>query len=130
MTLERGAPPKIDKSVLTISEPKRHRSKEHLQFVAQNPCVICGRAPSHAHHVRFAQSKGLGLKVSDEFTVPLCGIHHSDIHTTGDERSWWKVRNIDPLEVALKLWEESRRSAGFVSSAVASPGSGSSKASL
>jgi len=118
---EEGERPKIDKSMLTISEPKRHRSKEHLQFVAQHACLICGRAPSHAHHVRFAQSKGLGLKVSDEFTVPLCAIHHSDLHTTGNERSWWKVRNIDPLEVALKLWEESRRSEGFASSALASP---------
>ena len=81
-----GTHQKIDKSVLTISEPKRHRSKEHLQFVAQQPCLICGRSPAHAHHVRFAQSKGLALKVSDEFTVPLCAIHHSENHSTGDER--------------------------------------------
>jgi hypothetical protein len=63
---------KIDKSVLTISEPKRIRCKEHLRFVASQPCLICGRSPSHAHHVRYAQSHGLSLKVSDEFTVPLC----------------------------------------------------------
>jgi DNA recombination protein Rad52 len=76
-----GTRQKIDKSLLTISEPKRHRSKEHLKYVAQQPCLICGRSPSHAHHVRFAQSKGLALKVSDEFTVPLCAIHHSQNHT-------------------------------------------------
>jgi Rad52/22 family double-strand break repair protein len=98
---------KIDKSVLTISEPKRHRSKEHLRFVADQPCLICGRSPSHAHHVRFAQSKGLALKVSDEFTVPLCAIHHSENHSTGDERKWWQTHNIDPLEVARGLWEKS-----------------------
>ena len=49
---------KIDKSVLTISEPKRIRCKEHLRFVASQPCLICGRVPSHAHHVRYAQSQG------------------------------------------------------------------------
>ena len=76
---------KIDKSVLTISEPKRIRSKEHLRFVAQQPCLICGRKPSHAHHVRFAQPRGMALKVSDEFTVPLCAIHHSENYATGDE---------------------------------------------
>lgn len=53
---------KIDKSVLAFGEPKRIRSKDHLRFVASQPCVICGRAPSHAHHVRYAQSRGLSLK--------------------------------------------------------------------
>ena len=105
--LNGGGRQKIDKSVLTISEPKRHRSKEHLRFVAQQPCLICGRSPSHAHHVRFAQSKGLALKVSDEFTVPLCAIHHSENHSTGDERKWWEKHNIDPLAIARRLWEES-----------------------
>ena len=99
--------PKIDKSVLTISEPKRVRSKEHLRFVARQPCLICGRTPAHAHHVRFAQSRGLALKVSDEFTVPLCAIHHSENHATGDERKWWHERKIDPLTVAQQLWTQS-----------------------
>ena len=102
-----GSRQKIDKSLLTISEPKRHRSKEHLQYVAQQPCLICGRSPSHAHHIRFAQSKGLALKVSDEFTVPLCAIHHSENHSTGDERKWWQKHNIEPLAIARRLWEES-----------------------
>jgi hypothetical protein len=97
--------PKIDKSVLAISEPKRLRSKEHLRFVAQQPCVICGRTPAHAHHIRHAQSRGLALKVSDEFTVPLCAIHHSENHATGDERRWWQERKIDPLIVARELWK-------------------------
>jgi hypothetical protein len=105
--LNGGGRQKIDKSLLTISVPKRHRSKEHLQFVAQQPCLICGRSPSQAHHVRFAQSKGLALKVSDEFTVPLCAIHHSENHSTGDERRWWQKHNIEPLAIARHLWEES-----------------------
>ena len=33
---------------------KRVRSKEHLRFVAQQPCLICGRTPSQAHHIRYA----------------------------------------------------------------------------
>jgi hypothetical protein len=58
--------------------------------------------------VRFAQPRGLGLKVSDEFTVPLCAIHHHHIHTTGKEQPWWQERNIDPLKVASDLWQKSR----------------------
>ena len=99
---------KIDKSVLSIGEPKRIRSKDHLRFVAQQPCLICGRKPSHAHHVRHAQPRGLGLKVSDEFTVPLCATHHSEIHRTGDERRWWQEKKIEPLPVAQDLWKASR----------------------
>jgi len=107
-TAHNGAGAKIDKSALTISEPKRIRSKEHLRHVAQQPCLICGRSPSHAHHVRFAQSRGLGLKVSDEFTVPLCAIHHQQNHATGNERIWWQEHKIDPLAVAARLWRESQ----------------------
>jgi DNA recombination protein Rad52 len=99
---------KIDKSVLTIGEPKRLRSREHLRFVARQPCLICGRSPSHAHHIRHAQSRGLALKVSDEFTVPLCAIHHSENHATGDERGWWEHHKIDPLPVASALWHRGR----------------------
>ena len=106
---QKSVRPKIDKSVLTFGEPQRIRCKEHLRFVASQPCLICGRSPSHAHHVRYAQSRGLSLKVSDEFTVPLCAIHHQHIHTTGKEREWWQERNIDPLMVASRLWRQSSR---------------------
>jgi hypothetical protein len=99
---------KIDKSILTISQPKRIRCKEHLRFVASHPCAVCGRSPAQAHHVRHAQSRGLGLKVSDEFTVPLCATHHHQVHTTGKEREWWQQRNIDPLIIAHALWQQGR----------------------
>jgi hypothetical protein len=98
---------RVDKSLLAISEPKRIRSKDHLRYVASKSCLVCGRTPSHAHHVRFAQSRGVGLKVSDEFTVPLCAIHHSENHSTGDERKWWQERKIDPLGIAHELWRAS-----------------------
>jgi recombination DNA repair RAD52 pathway protein len=103
---------KVDKSILALSEPKRVRSKEHLRFVAQQPCIICGRAPAQAHHIRYAQSRGIALKVSDEFTVPLCAIHHHENHATGDERRWWVERKVDPLAVAAQLWAETRRLEG------------------
>lgn len=97
---------KIDKSVLTISEPKRHRDKTHLRFVAAHPCLVCGRNPSDAHHLRFAQPRALGLKVSDEFTVPLCREHHRQLHQAGNEIAWWHNVNIKPVPIANKLWAE------------------------
>ena len=101
-------PARIDKSVLTIAEPKRHRDKAHLKFVASQPCLLCGRQPSDPHHLRFAQPRALGLKVSDEFTVPLCRGHHRQLHQAGDEEAWWNNLDINALEIAKGLWQESR----------------------
>ena len=97
---------KIDKSVLAISEPKRHRDKAHLRFVGSHPCLVCGRQPSDAHHLRFAQPRALGMKVSDEFTVPLCREHHRQIHHAGNEQAWWHNLSIKPLPIAQDLWTE------------------------
>jgi Rad52/22 family double-strand break repair protein len=97
---------KIDKSQLTIAEPKRRRDKAHLKFVASQPCLVCGRQPSDPHHLRFAQPSAIGLKVSDEFTVPLCRGHHRQLHQAGNEVGWWKALNIDALPLARQLWEQ------------------------
>ena len=86
----------IDKSVLALPEPRRVRDRDHVKSVAKQPCLICGRQPSDAHHLRFAQSRALGRKVSDEFTVPLCRGHHREVHRCGDEAAWWKNAGIDP----------------------------------
>jgi Rad52/22 family double-strand break repair protein len=98
---------RIDKSVLPLGEPKRIRDKEHLKFVAKQPCLVCGRQPSDAHHLRFAQLRAVGAKVSDEFTVPLCRTHHRNLHQTGNELTWWEKTRIQPLPIARKLWETS-----------------------
>ncbi|MFO1091061.1 MAG: Rad52/Rad22 family DNA repair protein [Hyphomicrobiales bacterium] len=95
---------KIDKSQLTLPEPKRIRNEEHLKFVASQPCTICDRQPTQAHHLRFAQPNALGRKPSDEFTVPLCALHHRELHNCGNEREWWRKHRVDPLGVAEHLW--------------------------
>ena len=101
-------PHRIDKSVLAIPEPRRLRDRRHLKFVAKQACLVCGRSPSQAHHLRIAQPRALGRKVSDEFTVPLCAVHHHDLHMRGDEGEWWWGRAIEPLPIAERLWRESR----------------------
>jgi DNA recombination protein Rad52 len=95
---------------LAFPKEQRVRDKTHLAFVANEPCLVCGRRPAQAHHIRFAQPRALGLKVSDEFTVPLCNGHHDSLHNTGDERAWWARHGIlDPLQMANRLWAASRR---------------------
>ena len=101
--------PKIDKSVLAISEPKRVRSKAHLRFVATMPCVVCGMRPVEVHHLKHLQPRARGLKVSDEFTVPLCPEHHREVEAvSGWEGIWWALGHIDVEAAARNLWERTK----------------------
>jgi hypothetical protein len=83
----------------------RLRDKDHRQYVSRQPCLVCGRTPADAHHLRFAQPRALGRKVSDEFTVPVCRAHHRELHRHGDEASWWQSISLDPLPIARRLWQ-------------------------
>ena len=98
----------IDKSVLAVAEPRRHRDKQHLRFIAKQACLVCGRKHSDPHHLGFMQPRALGRKASDEFAVPLCRIHHREVHRVSDEAAWWKQVGIEPIAVARKLWECTR----------------------
>jgi hypothetical protein len=102
----RSQPKGIDKSALLLAEPRRVRDREHVRHVAKQPCLICGRNPSDPHHLRFAQTRALGRKVSDEFTVPLCRGHHREVHRCGDEAAWWRKVGVDPTVAARTLWLE------------------------
>jgi hypothetical protein len=86
----------------------RLRDKEHRRFVSSHPCLVCGRSPADPHHLRFAQPRALGRKVSDEFTVPLCRVHHRELHRHNAEIAWWQSVKIDPLPLAKRLWQHTR----------------------
>jgi hypothetical protein len=98
----------IDKSILAVATPRRYRNREHLRYVAQQACLICGRKQSDPHHLRYLQPRALGRKASDEFAVPLCRSHHRAVHRAGDEQTWWKAAGIDPVKVARQLWRQTR----------------------
>jgi hypothetical protein len=98
----------VDKSVLSFPETRRRRDKVHIKWVSKCPCLICGRQPSDPHHLRFAQPRAFGRKVSDEFIVPLCRAHHREVHRSSDEVGWWKQAGVDALAFAQKLWRDTR----------------------
>jgi hypothetical protein len=93
-------------AVTTIPKPIRERDRHHLRFVATQPCLVCGRSPTDAHHVKLAELRAIGRKVSDKFTVPLCRLHHRELHRRGNERVWWQSQGLDPLPIAAALWEK------------------------
>src|SRR5262249_15381091 len=90
----------IDKSILAVAAPRRYRNREHLRYVAQKACLICGRKQSDPHHLRYLQPRALGRKTSDEFAVPLCRSHHRAVHRAGDEQPSRKAAGIDPVKIA------------------------------
>jgi hypothetical protein len=104
----RGRRPRLSelasKEVTVIGKPVRERDRDHLRFVAAQPCLICGRTPSDPHHIKFAEQRAIGRRVSDRFTVPICRLHHRELHRRGNERAWWQRQAIDPLVVAARLW--------------------------
>jgi hypothetical protein len=96
-----------------LGKTVRLRDKDHRKFVLRQPCLVCGRVPSDPHHLTFTQPRALGRRVSDEFTVPVCRVHHRELHRSGDEAAWWEKLNIDPLPVALRLWQHTRAGGEF-----------------
>ena len=102
------APPP-ENTDLAIVLPRRLRDPAHLKYVASLPCLVCGRTPSHAHHLRLIQPRSLGSKPSDEWTVPLCPIHHRALHDAGREEEWWQAREIDAKTEAERLWIETHQ---------------------
>jgi hypothetical protein len=96
-------------SPYTEASQYRRRDRNHLKFVATQPCLICGRGPSDPHHLRFAQPRALGRKVSDEYTVPLCRGHHRELHRAGNEVTWWSSVSVDPMPIARALWRKHKR---------------------
>src|SRR4051794_34826797 len=104
---QKSEPPEAQ-LVQPIPKAVRKRDKAHLAFVAAQPCLICKRSPCDAHHLKFAQPRALGRKVSDEFTVPLCREHHQELHRHGNEVAWWANLQITPLPIASELWTEQR----------------------
>jgi hypothetical protein len=101
----------VDKSVLRLGVPKRIRDADHLAYVRSLPCLICARTPSEPHHLRFAQPRGMSSKPSDEWTVPLCLLHHRALHDAGSEERWWEEQHIDARAEAERLWREGHQNA-------------------
>jgi hypothetical protein len=91
-----------------LGKAVRLRDKDHRKFVMRQACLVCGRVPSDPHHLRFTQPRALGRTVSDEFIVPICRLHHRELHRSGDEAAWWQKLNIDPVPVALRLWQQTQ----------------------
>lgn len=86
------------------------RSPKHLEYVRSYPCIIndgkgnqCNGSPVVAHHLTHVKDKGgMGLKTGDEYTLPLCWLHHQTLHNMG-EKSFWEQWDVDEMLVVNNL---------------------------
>jgi len=81
------------------------QSRNHLMFVASQPCLICRRDDVQSAHIRYTGA-GMGMKPCDSFVVPLCIEHHQEQHSM-NERMFWHLYKINPVAKALALCAES-----------------------
>src|SRR4029077_6291143 len=95
-------------AIRALGKTVRLHDKEHRRFVLRQACLVGGRVPSDPHHLTFTQPRALGRRVSDEFIVPVCRVTHQQLHRSGNEVAWWRKLNIDPIPIALRLWQQTR----------------------
>ena len=81
------------------------RSRKHLMYIAEKPCIICGYTEVQACHIRFTGA-GMGQKPCDIFTTPMCLSHHREQHSM-NEKVFWHLYKINPVARAIGLALES-----------------------
>lgn len=84
------------------------RDAKRLAAIRKLPCVVCGRSPvDAAHSNQSAHNKGLGIKASDEFTIPLCRQHHIEYDQfqkmNRSESVEWFDKMLEKTELMLKI---------------------------
>lgn len=68
--------------------------------------MVCNLpGPNDPHHVRVRGNAGVGQKPSDFFTIPLCRVHHDEIHKHGSTTFEQKYQVSLPFLVMMVLQE-------------------------
>ena len=79
--------------------------KAHLRIVAGLPCSVRGCGPGgHAHHRLQTKSRKQFGKSHDTEVVPLCLVHHTELHTKlGSDTKFEEVHDLDFEEISTTL---------------------------
>ncbi|QIM65244.1 DUF968 domain-containing protein [Frederiksenia canicola] len=72
--------PEPPASFMARPKLKRFENRKWLQFVKSQPCVCCGARADDPHHIIGNGGGKMGGKEHDLFTIPLCRIHHDELH--------------------------------------------------
>jgi hypothetical protein len=90
------------------AELKRERAEPgYLTKIRALPCCVCGEPPrSHAHHLKCTGERGIGMKSSNKWAVPLCHeCHMYGVERVGStkEAAWFLEKGIYCLDLAASL---------------------------
>ena len=58
-------------------------NKKRFANIAEMMCCTCGGMPVQIHHIIGHGMSGMGMKASDEKTIPLCVQCHDQLHRHG-----------------------------------------------
>ncbi|ATG18050.1 DUF968 domain-containing protein [Providencia alcalifaciens] len=89
-----------------MKKPKSRRwtSEDYLKWVKSQPCCVCGSTADDAHHIIGYGLGGMGTKAHDLFTIPLCRVHHSELHK---DPKGWEQENGCQLMLLFKFLNQS-----------------------
>ena len=82
-------------------------SEEHLKNIRLLPCINCANTPSEVHHLKCTGERGVGMRSTDKWGVPLCHeCHINGVEKVGSRKEvrWFQDRGIDCLVFASALW--------------------------
>ena len=83
---------------------------DHLTNIRKLSSSVSGRRPCQAHHLRIKAERGVALRATDRWAVPLTeGEHTRDadcVHSVGSrkEEAWFAARGVDCYSLANALW--------------------------
>lgn len=90
-------------------EDRLGMSEKHLAAIRKLPCTICLRVPAGTvHHLKSETGeRGMSVRSTDQWGVPLCMIHHEEVERAGtrNEVNYFGQVNVDPHALAKALWK-------------------------
>jgi hypothetical protein len=94
----KGLKPLVPKSLgRRLDSKKPWRSKPYRDSVKEHPCLVCKGPAQEAHHIREQFPRTMGVRVGDQWCVPLCKRHHDELHA--HSKTFWADAGIEP-----RLW--------------------------
>lgn len=92
-------------------EDRDGNDNAHLAALRKCPCIVTGKMPAgEVHHLKGTGERGMGMRSSDRWGVPLSHVPHMELERVGsrNEMKWFQERGIAaPLDLATALWNAS-----------------------
>lgn len=93
----------------SAAERREGNSKAHLALIRQLPSCISGKRPCDPHHLYHKKERGVGLKATDRWAVPLTREEHDEATKAQSrgEMAFFKRNGIEnPYDLANSLWKQ------------------------